>query len=201
MSAFIYGILLAFGLIVPLGVQNIFVFNQGVTQNKWVHSIPSILTAFLCDALLILGAIMGVSMLALSVPGVKTGIYLVGLVFLTYMGWVTWNAKPASESERKPLSAIKQIAFAASVSLLNPHALIDTVGVIGTNSLNFVGQDKWLFTIACLLVSFAWFLGLSLAGHYTKRIDGSGKALAVLNKFSALIIWSVAIYIAIQLMV
>ena len=32
------------------------------------------------------------------------------------------------------MSAKKQIGFAISVSLLNPHAIMDTVGVIGTSA-------------------------------------------------------------------
>ena len=35
-EAIIHGIILAFGLIIPLGVQNVFVFNQGASQpNIW----------------------------------------------------------------------------------------------------------------------------------------------------------------------
>ncbi len=33
-EAIIHGIILAFGLIIPLGVQNVFVFNQGALVNQ-----------------------------------------------------------------------------------------------------------------------------------------------------------------------
>jgi L-lysine exporter family protein LysE/ArgO len=46
------------------------------------------------------------------------------------MGYVTWESKPNNQSSSaKILSAKKQIVFAASVSLLNPHAIMDTIGV------------------------------------------------------------------------
>lgn len=35
LEAFIHGALLAFGLILPLGIQNIFIFNQGATQKRF----------------------------------------------------------------------------------------------------------------------------------------------------------------------
>ncbi|TMZ55245.1 amino acid transporter, partial [Klebsiella pneumoniae] len=60
-AAFLHGIVLAFGLILPLGTQNVFVFNQGASQPKFRGAVPVILTASLCDTLLILLAVVGVS--------------------------------------------------------------------------------------------------------------------------------------------
>ena len=67
-EAIIHGIILAFGLIIPLGVQNVFVFNQGASQpNIW--SGPVVLTASICDTLLILIAVQGVSLVLLTFLG------------------------------------------------------------------------------------------------------------------------------------
>ena len=200
MHAFWYGVILAFGLIIPLGMQNVFILNQGATQSKWVHTLPCILTAFVCDALLIFGAVMGVSLAVMSIPGVKSTVYYIGLVFLIYMGWVTWRASNQPRETFQPLSTRQQIYFAASVSLLNPHAVLDSVAVIGTNSLHFIGTDKWLFTFACILVSFCWFVGLSFVGRLFKQKNSNHTFLKWLNKFSALTIWAVAIYIAQQML-
>ena len=52
-EAFIHGFILSFGLILPLGVQNVFVFNQGALQKRFIHALPVVLTASLCDTLLI----------------------------------------------------------------------------------------------------------------------------------------------------
>lgn len=94
------------------------------------------------------------------------------------------------------MPAKKQVAFAMSVSLLNPHAILDTVGVIGTSSLKYAGMDKWTFALACILVSWIWFFGLALAGRLTGHLDRSGRLLTVLNKASALIMWGTATYLA-----
>jgi len=198
MTAFFYGIVLAFGLIIPLGVQNVFIFNQGVSQAKWRHAIPSVLTAFVCDALLILSAVTGVSLLVFSLPVVKNLIYILGIIFLLYMSFITWKTSEISIQESEPLSGQKQILFAVSVSLLNPHAIIDSVAVIGSNSLHFSGTQKWFFTLACLSVSLLWFTGLSLAGHFCKTLDEKGAWLPWFNKLSSLTILCAALYLSVQ---
>ncbi len=92
------------------------------------------------------------------------------------------------------MSTKKQIVFALSVSLLNPHAILDTVGVIGSSSLVYSGTEKMIFTATCIVVSWCWFHGLCLTGRLLKKIDTSGKFLRILNKISAIIIWITALY-------
>jgi len=192
-EAFLYGILLAFGLILPLGVQNIFIFNQGATQEKLRYAMPSVMTAFVCDMLLIVLSVAGISVAVLTIAWLKTSIFVVGFFFLLYMGWNTWHSQSGNGvSHAEALPAKKQILFATSVSILNPHAIIDSVGVIGTNSLYFTGYDRIYFTFACVLVSFLWFVSLSFAGHFVRSMNNSGVYIRVINKISALIIWAVA---------
>lgn len=93
-SAIIHGFILALGLILPLGVQNVFVFNQGATQPKFRRALPVIITASLCDALLISLAVLGVSVIVLGVYWIKVVLLTVGIIFLVYMGYVTWKSKP-----------------------------------------------------------------------------------------------------------
>lgn len=200
-EAFIHGLILAFGLILPLGVQNVFVFNQGATQPTFLRALPVILTASLCDTLLILLAVLGVSLLVLSFVWFKTILFGLGFLFLSYMGWVTWRSASAARNEEQPkvLAPQKQILFAASVSLLNPHAILDTVGVIGTSSIYYSGSEKFVFTFASILVSWIWFFSLAKAGRLLGEIDQSGQWINRLNKVSAIIIWGAAVYIGFSL--
>jgi L-lysine exporter family protein LysE/ArgO len=109
---------------------------------------------------------------------------------------MTWKSKPATYSTAdKALSPKKQIAFAASVSLLNPHAIMDTIGVIGTSSLSYTGIGKVAFTIACIATSWIWFFTLALVGRQVGRLNHSGSFITILNKVSALIMWGTAIYL------
>jgi L-lysine exporter family protein LysE/ArgO len=184
-------------LILPLGAQNVFVFNQGARQPRFLRALPVIITAGLCDTLLILLAVMGVSLVVLTYAWLKTILFMIGFFFLAYMGWLTWKSKPVvSEEQQEGFSAKKQMMFAASVSLFNPHAILDTIGVIGTSSLGYAGHDKWAFLIACILVSWVWFFGLALVGKLAGSMDTSGRLIHRLNRLSALIIWGVALYMA-----
>ena len=112
----------------------------------------------------------------------------------------TWGVAAGGDSESlSSFSPRKQMAFAASVSLLNPHAIMDTIGVIGTSSLSYSGSGKWAFAIACILVSWLWFFGLSLAGRIIGKIDQSRSFILWLNKISAIIMWGTAIYLFLTL--
>lgn len=200
MEAIIHGFILAFGLILPLGVQNVFVFNQGAMQPKFSRAIPVVLTAALCDTLLISLAVLGVSVVVLSSYWIKTLLFVAGILFLIYMGMVVWRSKPAQvDDEQTSFSPKKQILFAMSVSLLNPHAILDTVGVIGTSSIKYIGTEKIAFALACIATSWLWFMGLALAGRMIENLNQSGSFLNLLNKVSAIIMWGTAIYISLSL--
>ena len=203
MEAFIHGIILAFGLILPLGVQNLFVFNQGAVQTHLWQAMPAVVTAGLCDTLLILAAVLGVSLVILSFSWLKTALLFGGFIFLAYMGWVAWQSKTddSQTTAGAGLPPGKQVMFAASVSLLNPHAILDTIGVIGTSSLQYADSSKLLFTTACILVSWLWFFALAFAGRWLGNIDSSGRLLELLGKFSAVFIWGAAIYLGYSLLV
>ncbi|ANB56822.1 lysE type translocator family protein [Anoxybacillus sp. B7M1] len=200
-EAFIHGFILALGLILPLGVQNVFVFNQGALQSRLIQALPVVLTASLCDTLLIMLAVFGVSVAILGSFWLKTILMWAGLLFLLFMGWNTWKSTPADSSKQiaeKAFTPLKQIAFSTSVSLLNPHAILDTIGVIGTSSLSYTGSERIAFTAACIIVSWIWFILLALMGKLTGKLDPSGRLLRILNKGSALVMWGAAIYIGLM---
>lgn len=196
-EAIIHGLALAFGLILPLGAQNVFVFSQGAVQPSLWRAMPVVLTAAVCDTLLILLAVLGVSLVVLTLPWLKTLLYAGGVLFLLYMGYLIWRSRPvADETQSELFSPRRQILFAASVSLMNPHAILDTIGVIGTSSLAYSGAAKWAFTLACVLVSWVWFLGLCIAGRLAGSLDRSGRGMRGLQITSALLMWGMAVYMA-----
>ncbi|AMX00565.1 LysE/ArgO family amino acid transporter [Rummeliibacillus stabekisii] len=199
MEAFMHGIILAFGLILPLGVQNVFVFSQGATQPRLLRALPATITAAVCDTFLMLIAIFGVSIIVFQFEWLRLSLMSIGIIFLLYMGFSIWRSKPTTSMTGQALPMNKQILFALSVSLLNPHAILDTVGVIGTSALKYVGTEQVLFTLACIIVSWLWFFGLTIAGAVMKKLDGTGRLMMLFNKCSALFIWGTAIYLFIGL--
>lgn len=87
------------------------------------------------------------------------------------------------------------------VRLAKNDAILDTIGVIGTSSLTYSGGEKWSFTISCILISYLWFFGLALAGRALGTLDPSGRWMKAINRISALLIWIVACYMAVQLII
>lgn len=157
-----------------------------------ISTLPVIITAGLCDSVLILLAVLGVSLILISLPMLQLVIFLVGFIFLLYIARSLWREQPADLKSQPPMSAKKQISFTLSVSLLNPHAIMDTIGVIGTSSTLYQGLDKWWFTFATISVSWFWFILLAIIGKVIGHLDKTGKYIILLNKISSLIILIVA---------
>ena len=199
LSAFLHGYLLSFGLILPLGPQNVFVFSQGATQPQLRRALPVVLTASIADTALILVAVLGVSAIVLTVPWVKVVLGVIGVCFLAVIGWVTWRSEVHEEDAARlahDWPARRQIIFALSVSLLNPHAILDTIGVVGTSSLAYADGERIAFTAACILNSWVWFFLLAVAG---KLLGTVGPVRKWLNRVSAVIIWLSAVYLVYNL--
>jgi len=199
MEPILHGIILAFGLILPLGVQNVFIFSQGVMQPSVTKAMPAMITAAICDTLLILLAGLGLSIIVLQFEAIRFMLLIGGILFLIYIGFVIWRSDAATFEDKEALPMKKQIIFALSVSLLNPHAILDTVGVIGTNAVKYNGQEQWYFLCACILVSWLWFFSLMLAGATLKKMHISPSIFSIFNKISALFIWGTAFYLLIGL--
>lgn len=197
--ACIHGFILALGLILPLGPQNIFVFNQGTTARRFSGALPAILTAALSDTLLIFLAVAGVSLIIFSFPWLQNVLMAAGFFFLIWIGIAIWRDAAEQKKNEQRQSARQQVLFTLSVSLLNPHAILDTIGVIGSNALHYSGLEKWGFAATCAAVSWLWFFGLALAGRWTGQLTRSGRGIRIINRVSACIIWTVALYVGVSL--
>ncbi|EFM12867.1 Lysine exporter protein (LYSE/YGGA) [Paenibacillus curdlanolyticus YK9] len=195
--ALLAGFTLALGLILPLGVQNLYVLSNGMLQPSVSKGLPTAITASLCDTFLILLSVAGVNATFNAIPQLKTIMSIIGIVFLGYMGIKTWRqSSTASASSTSDFSVKKQIGFTISISLLNPHAIMDTLLVIGTASLHYEGGAKWMFLIACIAVSWSWFIGLLFIGRMLARLGGTARWARYANKGSAFLLWGSALYIA-----
>ena len=196
----IHGIILALGLILPLGIQNIFIFNQGANHSQFIKAMPSVITAGLCDTVMILLAVFGVSVLILEIMWLKFAVLALGFLFLMTMGYISWKSGAQNiPSNQSVFSSKKQILFALSVSLLNPHAVIDSALVIGSGALQYEGSLRVAYTLSCILVSWVWFLSLSYSGHQLQKLKNAQVWLSRVNKVGACCMWGVGLYLGFQL--
>lgn len=199
LPAFLTGYIMALGLILPLGPQNAFILSQGATQPRFIRALPAVIAAGVCDTLLVLVAVFGVSVVVLAIPWVRIVLLVAGIIFLSVMGWLTWRATPSedAQADAETWSIRRQVMFAASVSLLNPHAILDTIGVIGTASLSYSGDARAAFTAGVIVNSWLFFFALAVIGRMVGRWRG---ARLLLNRISAVIMWISAVYLLISLL-
>lgn len=195
--AFVHGFLLAWALILPMGPQNSFVISQGTTHVQYGRTVPVVITAALSDTILIAGAVLGASMILLALPVLKDVLTLLGIVFLGWMGWKSWRIPVHALSSDAGAAAYwtlrRRVMHTLRASLLNPHAIMDTVVVIGGGAAMYSAPaEKLSYALAAVLVSWFWFFALSLAGRTLGHLRHQARTLLWLNRVSAGIMWAIA---------
>lgn len=202
--AFFHGFMLALALILPLGPQNTFVLSQGATHRQYRQTLPVVLTAAVSDTLLIVLAVLGVSVVVVAAPALKDVLTALGIFFLTWMGIQSWRASVTRGLSEDGVSAYwtlgHRIFYALRASLLNPHAILDTVVVIGGGAALYAHPDqRFAYTGAAVMVSWLWFLVLSMAGRFLGGLRKQARTLRWINRASAGIMWVIAARYLIQL--
>ncbi|WBA16158.1 LysE/ArgO family amino acid transporter [Salinivibrio proteolyticus] len=150
-------------MIIPIGAQNAYVINQGISRE---HHMTTASICFLCDIILISSGIFGGGALLASYPVLLNTITLAGIAFLTMYAWqFIQNARqPAENDVSTPTMSRGRRAViigALAVTLLNPHVYLDTVVVLGAIGGQFACDERVAFTVGALLGSCLWFYGLS----------------------------------------
>lgn len=193
----IYSTILAFGLITPIGIVNLYVIQQGIIQKNLTRNLPVIAGAGVADTILILSSVTGVSVLVMGIPLLREVMLIAGIGFLFVMGFLTWRSTPNVETmESSNLNQLwKQGLYILTITVFNPHAIVDTVGVLGTASLAFSSSEKMVFTITTISVSWIWYAGLAIVGRVLGNRFRSQRFLIRLNRFSACVMWAAAGYI------
>ncbi|MBU1039845.1 MAG: LysE/ArgO family amino acid transporter [Proteobacteria bacterium] len=186
---------LSFGLIVAIGAQNVFVLTQGARGHRpWL--VAGVCTA--CDALLIFVGVGGVGLAAAKAPLASGLLALAGVLFLAVYGLRAFhNALRgeslglAAEAQMPSLGAI--VLTALGVSLLNPHALLDTVVLIGGLSARLDASGRFSFGLGAALASGCWFFSLSLGGRLLAPVLRKPGAWRVLDALVCLTMWGLAV--------
>lgn len=79
------------------------------------------------------------------------------------------------------VSSVTSIAATGlTVSVLNPHAWVDTMVVLGTMANTF-GDERWLFGIGAMLASTLWFAALGLGAAGLSRFLNSPRTWTIID--------------------
>lgn len=196
-AAFLTGLALGFALIVPIGAQNVFVFGQGVALGM-PRALWAVLGAGLCDTLLIVLGATGASALLDSVPGLRPAMLAAGALFLAYLGVRSLRAAPAEIEEAvgtwSPALVLRRTA---AVSLLNPHAILDTVGVLGAAITAQAAAARPAFAAGAVSASWMWFLLLAGAATAMRRFM-TARRRVWFDRFSGAVLLVFAVWLAVE---
>lgn len=167
MLIYLNGLLLGISLITALGPQNVFLIRQGALGN---HAALSALICFVCDTILVCASVTGLHHALKMHPAVFHFIAWFGAAFLIYYGGAALirglrrQEENTIESQERT-SRFQIILLALGFSLLNPHAIIDSLVIVGGGSAQFPDHPQ-AFIFGVVTASALWFISLTCATRY-----------------------------------
>jgi L-lysine exporter family protein LysE/ArgO len=186
------GFLLGGSLIVAIGAQNAFILRQGITKDRVVF------VASLCllgDIFLISLGVSGAGRFIASSPLATQIATYGGALYLLWFGYNSFKAARRPQSldvtaaehtdtsfEKRRNTPLRQlIIMTAAVTLLNPHAYLDAVIILGGVSSGLSHNGATLFAIGAMCASAIWFMSLAFISQKLAPIFKKPATWKVLN--------------------
>ena len=167
--SYFQGLLLGLSLIIAIGAQNLFVFNQGLIGK---HIFLVCLFCSISDTFLILIGYLGIYLIINDSIFLQNLIIFLGFIWLLIYGilkikdglLIDKNHFNIQFTEISNRSLTKTLVAIAGITWFNPHVYLDTVFLIGSIS-NSVEQQKQIpFLIGCMSSSFLFFFFIGYLG-------------------------------------
>ncbi len=168
--SYLQGLLLGFSLIIAIGAQNLFVFNQGLI-GKYVMIVC--LFCSLSDALLILIGYSGLYLIIENNVILQNFIILIGFLWLLGYGVLKIREGLYFDQESNldiqishtnNRNLYKTILAISGITWLNPHVYLDTVFLIGSISNSVQSEKQFSFLLGAISSSFLFFFFLGYMG-------------------------------------
>lgn len=189
MQAFFSGLMITGGLIMAIGAQNAFVLKQGLLKQ---HVGLIVLTCWLCDVLLIGAGVYGMSTLIAGNVYAQTALAAAGGLFLLAYGfksarsaWRGNNVLQLEAAMQTPPTAWKIILATLALTLLNPHAYIDAMVLIGGSAAGLNEAAKLHFLAGSLLASGIWFVTIGFGSRLMLPLFRRARTWQVLDSLIA----------------
>ncbi|MFV2029597.1 LysE/ArgO family amino acid transporter [Neisseria sp. S1] len=196
MNAFFNGFLISGGLIVAIGAQNAFVLKQGLLRQ---HIGVVVILCWLCDVILIGAGVFGLALLLSGNPVAGNWLSLAGGLFLLAYGLLSvkralrgGNKLTAAFASANEVSALRTAATALALTLLNPHAYVDTVVLIGGSAANLSHSDKTAFFIGAVLASGIWFISIGYGSRLLQPLFKRERVWRILDSLIAVMMFYLA---------
>ena len=197
------GMLIGFAAIAPIGMQNIYVFNNALT-NTLKKALIYAFFIWLSDAIFEIVAFYGMGALISTNEIFKLIVMVVGGMLLIYIAWgILKDSRAAHFDENSPVSASQTLGKVILSSLLlvwaNPQALIDGSLMLGALHGTLSGIESFYFIIGVLLATVFWFYGITLfVGLLKEKLPKL--FLVWVNVISGIIVLVYGIYLVIHVL-
>lgn len=192
---YLRGILVGFAFVAPIGMQNIYMFNNALS-NKMSKALLYNFLVWFCDALFSFAAFYGIGALISANEIVKIIVMLVGGALTSYIGFnIIRSAKQtAIGSDRKKQTLKQALMTALIVSWGNPQAMIDGTMMLGASRATLTFEQSILFITGVITASFIWDHGITI-GFNLLRDKLPKKFLLAINLISGIIVAVYGLYL------
>lgn len=193
-AIFLKGMGLGGSLIVAIGTQNAFLLKQGLQRH---YVLACVCVCILCDAMLIMAGVAGMGSVISNNPGFLWWAKAGGAVFLLMYGLraarAAWRPAAMNASVKEtPAGFWAVIGMGLGFSLLNPHAFLDTVVLLGSIGGQHEGNGRFVFAGGAIMASVLWFFTLGFGARYLAPVFAKPVAWRVLDGIIALVMWAIA---------
>lgn len=188
------GFATGFSLILAIGAQNAFVLRQGLAR---AHVFWLCLLCATSDALLITAGVLGFGAIVTLYPMLPQIMAWGGAAFLIVYGALrfraAWQGQYALQLAGKSNGLWATLATGAAFTWLNPHVYLDTLGLVGAVSTQYIDSAaKTAFGIGAVIASFVFFFGLGYGARLLAPVMQSARAWRVLDVLIGLVMWALA---------
>ena len=175
MLAYLQGLSLGLAYVAPIGVQNLFVINAGLSQPR--------AAAYLPEEALGIGALIEHSEL------IRKGVLLAGSLVVMYMGLrLMLSREVAGPAMNVNIPLMKTIGMACVVTWVNPQAIIDVSLLLGSFRAALPPEESGLFLWGVVCASCLWFLSLTTISSLFKN-RFTPRLLRIINLVCGLVIF------------
>ena len=201
MSFLLLGFFTGLSLILAIGVQNIFVIEQGL-KKQYVFLVCLICS--ISDLILIfLGIFLFEYFRNFITDTIELFFNILLLIFLVYfiINKVRFNYDNLSINLKKSKeSLINVIINTLSFTYLNPHVYSDTVFFLGNFSKNFLISQKYYFGIGASIASFLFFFSLGYLSKFLSKYLQNKIVWKFINFFIVIFMSILAFYVLLDIL-
>lgn len=192
---YLRGILIGFAFVAPIGMQNIYMFNNALS-NKMSKALLYNFLVWFCDALFSFAAFYGIGALISANEIVKIIVMLIGGALTSYIGFnIIRSAKQTAIGSDSRKQTLKQALMTALiVSWGNPQAMIDGTMMFGASRATLTFEQSILFITGVITASFIWDHGITI-GFNLLRDKLPKKFLLAINLISGIIVAVYGLYL------